>query len=217
MFDLVASLQLCSIICLTTPYYYYDEDDVRQRRIPNAWVYRTPLKKCACLYYYGEACLNHYGKKRFEWKVANDPGKGIVFQGKTEEETKKIFSMSFTDNTLVINMDVKSVTPVCIDKLIFVGHRILLDTIDGDYKDIKVKSFNGDGNCKKDGEHVKDSSTFGQGLIEYIKASYYASTGGMVGTMMYFCSGDLCEVATQSSGVLLCFYTSCSFTFQRIL
>ncbi len=111
--DEVASLKLCSQLCMvsrTSFNTYLAVDSVT----PNSWIYKQPLKQCACLFYYGDICLNYYGKKRFEWEVNNSPQEGITFQG--DMDTEKIERLA--ENLIVFNLDrVENKMIICYGKI----------------------------------------------------------------------------------------------------
>ncbi len=195
VFDLVASLQLCSILCMTTPTFYNTATD-RKRIVPNAWIYRTPLRKCACLYYYREVCLNHYGKERFQWKVVNDLSEGLVFQGTTDKEEEKLAVM---DNTIVFITTRTSQVENCYGRVIVAGgfnykgeHLNTFEIISLDGSGKEVKPFFG-GIYMDEQDWKKILSTL------FVNSG----TGGMVDREMFYCGGDECYVISQEEvGVL---------------
>ncbi len=65
---------------------------------PNAWIYKQPLKQCACLFYFADICINHYGKKRFDWEVNNENAQ-VTFKGDSEKIER------LAENLVIFNLN----------------------------------------------------------------------------------------------------------------
>ncbi len=100
IFDKVASLELCSVLCMTTPSFYFDTKGVQHELNPNAWVFKAPLKQCACLFYYEHVCTNYFGRKAFDWVVKKHSNqRGILYS------VTKNMNYNPKDTHIVLNMD----------------------------------------------------------------------------------------------------------------